>query len=139
MVSTRSFSQYLDARNLLADMPKAVGMGNANQFRAIGSTVLVAITTALFNGYVIPHLSGLGISDPNRVIERYSQGETDIPPEIWDEARHVLSEGYNRQMFALVACGAAQAAVALLLWKKNHKETSDKELDGNQRQNLGKR
>lgn len=119
-------------------MHKAVGMGNANQFRAIGSTVLVAITTALFNGYVIPHLSGLGISDPNSVIERYSQGETNIPPEIWNEARHILSEGYNRQMFALVACGAAQAAVALLLWKKNHNETSDKELYGNQRQTLEK-
>jgi hypothetical protein len=118
-------------------MHKAVGMGNANQFRAIGSTVLVAITTALFNGFVIPHLSELGISDPNRVIETYSQTETEISPEVWDEARHILSEGYNRQMFALVACGAAQAAVALLLWtKKNHKEKSDKVLDGNQRHAL---
>lgn len=119
-------------------MHKAVGMGNANQFRAIGSTVLVAITTALFNGYVIPHLSELGISDPNSVIERYSQGETEIPPEMWNEARHILSEGYNRQMFALVACGAAQAAVALLLWKRNSKENSDKEPDGNERHTLEK-
>lgn len=80
---------------------------------------MVAITTAVFNGFVLPQLSGLGISDPNRVIERYSQNETGISPEVWDEARHILSQGYNRQMFVLVACGGAQAAVALLLWKKN--------------------
>lgn len=137
MVSTLSVPPriYLVARRILADMYKAVGMGTANQFRAIGSTVLVAITTALFNGFVIPHLSGLGISDPNRVIETYSQAETEISPEVWDEARKILSKGYNRQMFALVACGAAQAAVALLLWtKKNHKENSGKDLDGTRTQ-----
>ena len=94
---------------------------------------MVAITTALFNGFVIPHLSELGISDPNRVIESYSQAETVISPEVWDEARHILSEGYNRQMFALVACGAAQAAVALLLWKQDQKTISEKGLDGNMR------
>lgn len=121
---------------MIANSHEAVGMGTANQFRAIGSTVMVAITTALFNGFVLPQLSGLGISDPNRVIETYSQGETEIPPEIWDEARHILSEGYNRQMFALVACGAAQAAVALLFWKKNQKETPEERLDRGPRETL---
>ncbi|KAK8134590.1 hypothetical protein PG984_006602, partial [Apiospora sp. TS-2023a] len=97
----------------------AVGMGSANQFRAIGSTLLVAVTTALFNGFVFPRLSELGISDPNRVIETYSHGgTTGIPADIWSDARRVLSEGYNRQMYALVACGVAQAASALLLWEK---------------------
>lgn len=94
---------------------------------------MVAITTALFNGFVLPQLSGLGISDPNRVIETYGQGGTDISPEIWYEARHILSEGYNRQMFALVACGVAQAAVALLLWNNNKKQTSANGDDGNRR------
>lgn len=117
-----------------------MGMGTANQFRAIGSTVLVAITTALFNGFVIPRLSGLGISDPSQVIESYNQAETEIPPEVWREARHILSEGYSRQMFALVACGAAQAAVALLLWtNRNQKEEPDKRLGGNQTQVLEKK
>lgn len=98
---------------------KAVGMGSANQFRAIGSTLLVAVTTALFNGLVFPRLSELGISDPNRVIETYSHGGmTGIPAHVWNDARRVLSEGYNRQMYALVACGVAQAAVSLLLWEK---------------------
>ncbi|ETS76594.1 hypothetical protein PFICI_11981 [Pestalotiopsis fici W106-1] len=97
----------------------AVAMGAANQFRAIGSTIMVAITTAIFNGYVYPRLSALGISDPNRVIQTYSQADIDISPELWDEARQVLSKGYNRQMYALIACGVAQAAAALLLWKKN--------------------
>lgn len=95
-------------------------MGSANQFRAIGSTLMVAVTTALFNGLVIPRLSELGISDPNRVIETYShRGTTRIPAGVWSDARRILSQGYNRQMYALVACGVAQAAVvALLLWEK---------------------
>jgi hypothetical protein len=94
-------------------------MGTANQFRAIGSTILAAITTALFNGFVIPQLSALGITDPSRLMETYSQAEIDTSQEVWDEATNILSEGYNRQMFALVACGAAQAAVALLQWTRN--------------------
>ncbi|KAK8039562.1 hypothetical protein PG993_007973 [Apiospora rasikravindrae] len=98
----------------------AVGMGAANQFRAIGSTLMVAVTTALFNGFVFPRLSELGISDPNRVIETYSHGgRAEIPEDVWNDARRILSQGYNRQMYALVACGVAQAAVALLLWEKH--------------------
>lgn len=81
---------------------------------------MVAVTTAVFNGFVLPQLLRLGLSDPNRVIDRYRQSETEISPEVWDEARHILSRGYNLQMFVLVACSAAQAAVALLLWKKKN-------------------
>ncbi|KAK7948856.1 uncharacterized protein PG986_009742 [Apiospora aurea] len=98
----------------------AVGMGAANQFRAIGSTLMVAVTTALFNGFVFPRLSELGISDPNRVIETYSHGGTvGIAEDVWNDARGILPQGYNRQMYALVACGVAQVAVALLLWEKH--------------------
>ncbi|KAK7920463.1 MFS multidrug transporter-like protein [Apiospora marii] len=114
-------------QNLTA-IVEAVGMGAANQFRAIGSTVMVAVTTALFNGFVFPRLSALGISDPNRVIETYSQSGTKIPPEIWDEAISILSQGYNRQMYALVACGAAQAFSALLLWKRDQAEMPGREV-----------
>ncbi|KAH9905833.1 putative multidrug resistance protein fnx1 [Xylariomycetidae sp. FL2044] len=96
----------------------AVGMGSANQFRAIGSSVMVAVTTAVFNGFVFSELSDLGISHPNSVVEAYSRSGAEISPELWDEPKDVLSEGYNRQMFVLVGCGAAQAAVAFLLWRK---------------------
>ncbi|KAI1842149.1 hypothetical protein JX266_011682 [Neoarthrinium moseri] len=112
----------------------AVGMGAANQFRAIGSTIMVAVTTALFNGFVFPQLSALGMSDPNRVIETYSQNETEISPELWEEARHILSQGYSRQMYALVACGAAQAAAALLLWKKSTTKIPVEDGDASSRQ-----
>lgn len=102
-----------------ANSHKAVGLGTANQSRAIGSAVMVAISTSIFNGFVLPRLSELGISDPDRVTEPHSRSGTEIPPEVWDEARDILSQGYNRQMFVLCACGVAQAVVALLLWKRN--------------------
>ncbi|KAI0146368.1 putative multidrug resistance protein fnx1 [Xylariaceae sp. FL1272] len=96
----------------------AVGLGTANQFRAIGSSVLVAVTTAVFNGYVYPQLLGLGISNPDTVIEAYSEARRNVAPEVWDEARRSLSKGYDRQMLVLVASAAAQIFAALLLWKK---------------------
>jgi hypothetical protein len=100
-------------------------MGAANQFRAIGSTVMVAISTATFNGFVFPKLSGIGISDPNRVVQTYGKGRTGISPEVWNAAKGILSQGYDRQMLVLMACAAAQAAVALLMWKKkNDKSTA---------------
>lgn len=85
---------------------------------------MVAVTTSLFNGFVYPHLSELGISDPSHIVETHSQGGTGISPEVWSEARQVLSQGYSRQMFALVACGVAQAAVALLAWQKKKAKSS---------------
>ena len=103
-------------------------MGAANQFRAIGSTIIVAVTTALFNGFVFPRLSEIGITTSDRVIETFSHSATaKMSPEVWDEARRILSQGYNRQMLVLVGCGAAQAVVALLQWEKQDKTKPSEE------------
>lgn len=79
---------------------------------------MVAITTSIFNAYVPSHLEELGIciSDPDHLIKTNSQQEKS---EVQDDARVILSEGYDRQMIVLCACGVAQVVVAILMWKKN--------------------
>ncbi|OTA80297.1 hypothetical protein M434DRAFT_38029 [Hypoxylon sp. CO27-5] len=98
---------------------QAVGLGTASQSRAMGSAIMVAISTSIFNDYVLSELSALGISDPSSLIETQNMTGIGASSELQDETKRILSEGYNRQMLVLCACGAAQAVVALLMWKKN--------------------
>ncbi|KAG8162130.1 hypothetical protein KVR01_007895 [Diaporthe batatas] len=108
---------YITVPFTVAECDKAVGMAAANQFRTMGSAVGLAIATSVFNGYTFSRLAGLGI---NSSLEDIITGQELLPVALRNEARHILSEGYNRQMLVLCAFSAAQIPTALLLWKRKH-------------------
>ncbi|KOS22229.1 Multidrug resistance protein 3 [Escovopsis weberi] len=81
---------------------QAVGLGTATQSRAMGSAIMVAVTTSVFNG----------LSQASSLV---AAGMT---AEVEQLARQILSRGYNRQMYVLCACGAAQVPAAFLMWRK---------------------
>lgn len=108
---------YLTVPFTVDDCDKAVGMAAANQFRTMGSAVGLAIATSVFNGYTLHRLAGLGI---NGSLDDIVTGQELLPVAFREEARHILSEGYNRQMLVLCAFSAGQIPTALLLWKRKH-------------------
>ncbi|KAI1088164.1 putative efflux pump antibiotic resistance protein [Rostrohypoxylon terebratum] len=106
---------YITVPFTVTEFDKAVGMASANQFRTMGSAMGLAIATSVFNGYVLPHLSILGIQDPAAAL---ITGQQFLSADLQDEGRLILSEGYNRQMTVLCALSAAQIPAALLMWKR---------------------
>lgn len=99
-----------------ADLIVAVALGAANQFRAMESAIGLAIVTSVFNGHVNGALAHLGLGTSTAALTALRE---DLPPHLRSAVLSILSEGYNRQMIALSAFGAAQIPVALLMWKRN--------------------
>jgi hypothetical protein len=97
------------------DLSQAVAMGAANQFRAMGSAIGLAIVTSVFNDYVGSQLLRLRINVPLSVIATH---KASVSLAAQTELRGILSTGYNRQMLTLCAFGAAQVPAALLMWKR---------------------
>ena len=94
-------------------------MGAAAQFRFIGSTIILAIATSVFNTYMRPRIGDiLDVSGSDSLI-RSAGALTSLPPELLNEVRRSLAEGYNRQMLVLCASAALQIPASLLMWKKN--------------------
>ncbi|KAI1503030.1 putative multidrug resistance protein fnx1 [Biscogniauxia marginata] len=94
----------------------AAGMGAGAQFRMIGSSIVLAISTSVFNTYARPHLEALlGISDVDSLV---GNSLTLLPQELQEEVRYTLSEGYNRQILVLCVSAALQIPASLLMWKK---------------------
>ncbi|KAI1413990.1 MFS general substrate transporter [Hypoxylon sp. FL1857] len=92
----------------------AVGMGAGAQFRMIGSSMILAIATSVFNGYARSHLQAItGSSDTNALSHLGS-----LPPELQEQIRYSLTEAYNRQNLVLCASAAMQIPASLLMWKK---------------------
>lgn len=85
----------------------------------MGSAIIVAVVTSIFNDYVLSQLSELDISDPASMLETQNKAAVSTASELQNEVRRIISEGYNRQMLVLCACGAVQVVAALLMWKKN--------------------
>ena len=99
-------------------MNAAVGMGAGSQFRLMGSAVMVAVCTAVFNGAIRSRLADItGQADLNPLVN-VSQYLGSLTAEQQDEIRQILAEGYNRQALVLCACAAVQVPTVLLLWKK---------------------
>jgi hypothetical protein len=94
-------------------------MGLGAQFRTMGSAFALAIVTSAFNGYTSPRLQELGhpasIATAESLISEQLAG---LPSTLVNDVRHILSEGYSRQMLVLCAFSAAQVPVALLMWKR---------------------
>ncbi|KAH8897431.1 putative efflux pump antibiotic resistance protein [Thozetella sp. PMI_491] len=98
----------------------AVALAAANQFRAMGGAIGLAVVTSIFNGHVGSQLVRLGITTP--VPELTTQSEASLTPQLRDDIRGILSGGYNQQMLVLCAIGAAQVPAALLMWKRDQKQ-----------------
>ncbi|PQE06763.1 MFS multidrug transporter protein [Rutstroemia sp. NJR-2017a BBW] len=94
---------------------KAVGMASANQFRAMGSAIGLAIATSVFNGYTLSHFADLGITVS---MTDLITGQQSLPESVREDTRRILSEGYNRQMLVLCVVSAAQIPTAMLMWKR---------------------
>lgn len=106
----------------------AVAVGVMNQFRSMGGALVLAIASSLFNSLVFPILRDSGIKDVANVLtadfntlsSSTTSGETIV------RARKVLSDGYNRQMILLCACGVAQVGAALVMWKRPQLRSPDR-------------
>ncbi|KAI8952024.1 putative multidrug resistance protein fnx1 [Xylaria longipes] len=93
----------------------AVGLGAGSQFRFIGGSIVLSISTSLFNSYVRPRLeSQLGISDPDALIQILPT----LAPPVQDTVRHILATGYSRQIIVLAVSAGLQIPATLLMWKK---------------------
>lgn len=90
-------------------------MGAAAQFRMMGSAMILAISTSVFNTYARPQLESLvGVSDAD-ILPRLLPT---LPQELQNQVRYVLAEAYNRQTLVLCVSSAMQIPVTLFMWKK---------------------
>lgn len=97
----------------------AVALGTANQFRAMGGAIGLAVVTSVFNDYVGSQLSSLGIHVAvTDLASLLTHGQLALTATEQDELRSVLSDGYNYQMVVLAAFGAVQIPLALLMWRR---------------------
>lgn len=93
-------------------------MGAGNQFRMIGSAIVIAVSTSVLNNYLRAQLpSLLGASEDNP-FQSLGKDLASLPPDLQNEVRLLLAEGFNRQMLVLCASAAAQVPASLLIWKK---------------------
>ncbi|RYP64797.1 hypothetical protein DL770_009128 [Monosporascus sp. CRB-9-2] len=97
---------------------QAVGTGAGAQFRMIGSAMILAISTSVFNSYTRPQIAALlGVSDSSSVLISGDSLEY-LPRELQEQVRYTLAEGYNRQILVLCVSAALQIPASLLMWKK---------------------
>lgn len=94
-------------------------MGAGAQFRFIGSTMVLAISSSVFNTYARPRLQELiGVSTSESLIQS-GDALAALPQQLQDDVRYTLAEGYNRQVLVLCVSAALQIPASLLMWKKN--------------------
>lgn len=93
-------------------------MGSGAQFRSMGSSIVLAISTSVFNTYARPKLQGLlGVSSADDLL--FSEEVlASLSPAVLVELRHLLAEAYNRQVLVLAVSAALQIPASLLMWKK---------------------
>ncbi|KAI1126022.1 putative multidrug resistance protein fnx1 [Nemania abortiva] len=93
----------------------AVALGAGSQFRFMGGSIVLAISTSVFNSYVRPQIeSQLGISNPDALTEilpTLAQG-------LQEQIRKTLATGYSHQILVLAVSAGLQIPATLLMWKK---------------------
>ncbi|KAI4861555.1 putative efflux pump antibiotic resistance protein [Hypoxylon rubiginosum] len=100
---------------------RAVGMAAGAQFRMIGSTIVLTISTSVFNTYMRGQLSAiLGTTDIG-ALTSLSSSVSSLPIELAEQVKFALSKGYNHQTLVLCISAALQIPAALLLWRNNKK------------------
>ncbi len=93
-------------------------MGAGNQFRLIGSAIMIAVSTSVFNGFLRSRLGHLLQSSETNVLNTLAQELASLPSEIQTEIKLLLAESYNKQMIVLCASAAGQIPAALMMWQK---------------------
>lgn len=84
----------------------------------MGGSVVLAIATSIFNSYVRPRVeSQLGISDADILIQILPT----LPKVLQEQARHILAEGYSRQILVLAVSAGLQIPATLLMWRKEQR------------------
>jgi len=106
---------YISIPFAVDERDKAVGMAAGNQFRTMGSAIGLAIAASVFNGYTLSRLASIGVNDPTSQLIAGSQA---LDIALKEEARRILSIGYNRQMLVLSGFSALQIPTALMMWKR---------------------
>ncbi|PWY75104.1 major facilitator superfamily transporter [Aspergillus heteromorphus CBS 117.55] len=103
---------YMSLPVVVSGRDLSIAMGLTLQARMLGASLGVAIVNSILVTYVKGHLSPAdAAADPNHLVG--------FPVETQDRIRTVYASGYNLQMYAVGAFGAAQLFAAALMWKKN--------------------
>ncbi|KID83966.1 Major facilitator superfamily domain, general substrate transporter [Metarhizium guizhouense ARSEF 977] len=92
----------------------AIGLGAASQFRFIGSSMVLAISTSVFNSFTRPRLQELGAAGADSLVAVLAT----LPTVVQEQIRYTLAEGYSRQTLALCVSAALQVPASLLMWTK---------------------
>ncbi|KAH7313897.1 major facilitator superfamily domain-containing protein [Stachybotrys elegans] len=100
----------------------AVGMGAAGQLRMIGSTVVLAISTSIFNSHIRPRMEDILGSMPASSEWALSSSEAIglLPQQVQGDIRQVLAEGFNWQILTLCISAALQIPAALMILRKQN-------------------
>ncbi|KAF2791393.1 major facilitator superfamily MFS-1 [Melanomma pulvis-pyrius CBS 109.77] len=97
-----------------------LGVGNATmaQFRILGGTIGISITTAAFAPFVKNQLlDGLSASVVHALLDR-TGAIGRLPEATQSIVRHAFADGYNLQMKILIGIAAAHIPATLLMWRK---------------------
>lgn len=94
------------------DILLAIVMGLTLQARMLGASLGIAIVNSILTNYVKGHLAPAeAAADPNHL--------TGLPMSVQEAIRTAYAHGYNRQMYAVGACGVVQLFGVALMWKKD--------------------
>ncbi|KAF7934497.1 hypothetical protein BELL_0318g00110 [Botrytis elliptica] len=96
----------------------AVGMSGAGQFRALGRSIGIAISTNVINDHITSALASiLSLIQLNQLLQS-AKVLTKFPPRLLAITRKAYSDAYNTQMFVLAAFSAASLMNTVLFWEK---------------------
>lgn len=97
-----------------ANAKSAVALGAGSQFRFMGGSVVLAISTSVFNSYVRSRIeSQLGIADADIFVQILPS----LSQAIQEQARYILAEGFSRQILVLAVSAGLQIPATLLMWQ----------------------
>lgn len=96
------------------------GVGNATlaQFRILGGTLGIAVTTCAATPLITSQLlSILPIDVVTALLDR-TDGINSLPNEAHDKVRSAFAQGYNLQMQILIGVAAAHLPAILMMWSR---------------------
>ncbi|PYH68554.1 uncharacterized protein BO88DRAFT_366789 [Aspergillus vadensis CBS 113365] len=103
---------YMAVPLVVRHREQAIVMGLTLQARMLGASLGIAIVNSILTSYVKGHLAPAeAAADPNHL--------TRLPMGVQQAIRTAYAHGYNRQMYAVGACGVVQLFGVALMWKKD--------------------
>ncbi|KAH7304787.1 major facilitator superfamily domain-containing protein [Stachybotrys elegans] len=97
---------------------RAVGMAAGAQFRLMGSTIVLSISTSVFNTHVRSRVSAITGSPDATDLNSFSDTVFNLSHAAAVDVRRAQAEGYNRQTLVLCGAAALQIFASLLLWNR---------------------